>query len=52
MTIMIMVMNGRYIVMIIQTNCFGCHYNHNARKCGSLHTEANDIFKTMPFQNH
>jgi len=51
MTIMMMVMNAtdRYIVMLC---CFGCHYNHKSRKCGSLHTEANDFFKTMPIQNH
>jgi hypothetical protein len=54
MTIMMMVMNAtdRYTVMIIQTCCFGCHYNNNSRNCGSLHTEANDFFRTMQIQNH
>jgi hypothetical protein len=46
-TNMMMVMNptDRNTVMIIQTCCFGCHYNHNSRKCGYLHTKANNFFQ-------
>ena len=49
MMIMMMVINAtdRYNVMIILTCCFGCHYNHNSRKCRFLHTEANDFFSGL-----